>query len=60
MVIIKDFVNGGLGFKEAEDLDEYHFFSDQISSSKDDVIFTFQYIKIILILENSRRKEFAN
>lgn len=38
----KDFVNGSLGFKEAEDLDEYlASLIDQYHQNKDDVIFTF-------------------
>ena len=38
----KDFVNGSLGFKEAEDLDEYlASLIDQNHQNKDDVIFTF-------------------
>ena len=37
-----DFVNGSLGFKEAEDLDEYlASLIDQYHQNKDDVIFTF-------------------
>ena len=38
----KDFVNGSLGFKEAEYLDEYlASLIDQYHQNKDDVIFTF-------------------
>ena len=38
----KDFVNGSLGFKEAEYLDEYlSSLIDQYHQNKDDVIFTF-------------------
>ena len=41
----KDFVNGSLGFKEAEDLDEYlASLIDQYHQNKDDVIFTFERI----------------
>ena len=56
----KDFVNGSLGFKEAEYLDEYlASLIDQYHQNKDDVIFTFIHIKKQLF-RNSRREEFAN
>ena len=38
----KDFVNGSLGFKEAQDLDDYLVsLINQYHKNKDDVIFTF-------------------
>ena len=56
----KDFVNGSLGFKEAEYLDEYlASLIDQYHQIRDDVIFTFDTHQNNY-LETQEGKNFAN